>query len=167
MGWAADNQAFTGFSPGRFFPWLETMQDYRELCLFVACPDLPGDACGTLALFDRWAGRLAGWPVAFVAQDGQEEKDFPPSDLWQVLFVGGSTAWKVSAGAQAVIKRAQAQEKGVHIGRVNWWRRFRLFAEMYGSEKFTCDGTRTRYDGVEKTLAAWADYQGRPVAQRR
>ena len=43
-----------------------------------------------------------------VAQDGQEDLALPDAALWEVLFVGGSTAWKLSPAAVMVIRRAQA-----------------------------------------------------------
>ena len=61
--------------------------------------------------------------------------------------------------AVSVIKRAQRAGKHIHIGRVNWGRRYRLFAVLQGSEDFTYDGTRSRYDGREKTLRAWRGYE--------
>jgi len=159
MDWAADNQAFTGFDPGRFFPWLKTMVPYCSTCLFVPVPDVVGDAAATIENFYRWCSRLCGWSLAFVGQDGQEEIDFPTELKWDTLFIGGSTEWKVSQAAVSVIERAQALGKNIHIGRVNWHKRYKHFRRLAGSEHFTCDGTRTRYDGTEKTVRAWAAYQ--------
>lgn len=162
MKWAADNQAFTkGFDPKIFFPWLEKMSIYRSTCLFVACPDVVGDAKQTLKLFDKWHGNFDGWSVAFVAQDGQEDLEFPPSDQWQALFIGGSTIWKMSDGAIECIKRAQKLGKHIHIGRVNYMRRYRHFASLEGSEGFTCDGTRIRF-GRDKAIEDWKKYMASP-----
>jgi len=160
--WAADNQAFTkGFDADVFFPWLDSMESFRENCIFIACPDHVGDARKTLGLFEIWQCDFDGWPLAFVAQDGQEDLPFPPAQYWSTLFVGGSTEWKERRAAIGVIKRAQALEKHVHIGRVNWWRRYRLFAQIEGSDDFTCDGNRQRYEGSQKTIKAWLEYQKR------
>lgn len=157
--WAADNQAFTkGFRPDVFFPWLKSMEVHRDSCLWVAVPDVVGDAAATLDLFERWRGDFAGWPVAFVAQDGQEDLELPDGE-WDCLFVGGSTEWKESQAAVSVIRRAQALGKRIHIGRVNWGRRYRLFQVLDGSENFTCDGTRQRFEGKERAHAAWNQYQ--------
>lgn len=154
--WAADNGAFTrGFDPDTFFPWLETMQPYRAQCLFVTCPDAKADRERTRQLWEQWAHRLDGWPLAYVGQDG--ETDIPQGA--SALFVGGSTAWKLSEQAAALIRLAQSRSLHVHIGRVNWGKRYRYFRLMPGSEAFTCDGTRTRFDGRAKTLTAWAGYQ--------
>ena len=96
-----------------------------------------------------------------MAQDGQEMLSFPHCEKWKTLFIGGSTTWKMSQGAIECIQRALAQEKKIHVGRVNWWRRYVHLRAMKGSEGFTCDGTRTCYDGTSKTIAAWAGYQKR------
>ena len=164
MDWGADNQAFArGFEPGVFFPWLESMELYRGTCLFVPLPDRVGDARATICSFETWIDEFAGWPCAFVAQDGQECLDLPDLRLWGTLFVGGSTEWKVSDAARSVIQEAQGLGKGIHIGRVNWWKRYKHFASMPGSEGWTFDGTRTRYDGVARTMEAWAEYMARDV----
>ena len=164
LPWAADNGAFTGGSlPGDFAAWLATMEEYRATCLFVVCPDVVSDADKTIELYYTWRHLFVGWPVAFVAQDGQEDLPLPcareddDDDTYdfQTLFVGGSTQWKESEAAIEVIKRAQMLGKHIHIGRVNWGRRYRLFRQIAGSENFTCDGTLTRFDGVSITLAAW------------
>ena len=161
LDWAADNQAFTkGFDADVFFPWLDSMLPYRSECLFVPVPDVVGDAVATLSNYWHWFQHFAGWPVAFVVQDGQEDLAFP-GDEWRVLFIGGSTEWKVSDAAASVIQRAQRLGKRIHIGRVNWWKRYAHFRGMEGSDDFTCDGTRTRFDGTTKTVVAWAEYMER------
>jgi hypothetical protein len=162
MVWAGDNQAFTKeFNPSVFFEWLEMMKPYKSTCIFISCPDSVGDAVETHWLFNKWRSNFLDWPVAFVAQNGQENLDFPDSNLWDVLFVGGSTKWKLSQAATDCIKRAQALGKGIHIGRVNWRRRYNHFSELEGSKYFTCDGTRTRY-GKDKALLDWKNYMESP-----
>lgn len=167
MRWGADNQAFTvGFQPAVFFPWLESMETYRAACLFIPLPDEVGDAAATLQRFAEWRSRFGDWPCAFVAQDGQEDLTLPDSRLWSTLFVGGTTEWKLSEAAYSIIQEAQQLGKCIHIGRVNWWRRYRHFAGMPGSERWTFDGTRTRFDGTQKTFEAWAGYTTRDVQLR-
>lgn len=157
MPWAGDNCAFIGFDADRFTGWLERMTPHRATCLFVAVPDVVGDAAATLARYVTWAEAMDGWPLAYVAQDGSEQYEIPPSA--SALFVGGTTEWKESEAAIAVIRQAQAADLHVHIGRVNWGRRYRMFRLLEGSEAWTCDGTRARFDGTEKTLRAWKQYQ--------
>lgn len=171
MRWAADLGCEDGppyvkrCDAGELFPWLDSMLPWRPACLFVGCPDVVGDARHTIDAYWRWFQHFTGWPLAFVAQDGQEDLEFP-GDEWQCLFVGGSTTWKTSEAAYSVILRAQALGKRIHIGRVNWWKRYQHFAGMPGAERWTCDGTRTRFDGTKRTVEAWADYMVRPVQIR-
>jgi hypothetical protein len=165
MAWAADNDSFKrGFKAEKYFPWLEKMRLYQSTCLFVAVPDKVGDAETTLSLWDKWFPVFDPrmWPLAFVAQDGQESMEFPPAWQWRTLFIGGTTHWKTSDGAVRCIKRAQEMGKAIHIGRVNWVDRYRFFRALEGSEEFTCDGTRTRYEGTERTIAAWSKLMDAP-----
>lgn len=165
LPWAADNQAFTqGFDPDHYFRWLEKMEPYRDTCLFVVVPDVVGDAIQTLDNFRYWLPYFIDWPIAFAAQDGQENLSLPP--YFDTLFIGGSTEWKESQAAINVIKRAQSMRKHIHIGRVNWGRRYRLFSILRGADNFTCDGTRPRFEGVDKTLKAWRGYEAQPALIR-
>jgi hypothetical protein len=140
------------------------MREYRSTCLFVQVPDAAGDATATLEAWTEWASAIAdlGWPLAFVAQDGQEQLPFPHSPEWTTLFVGGyspdKSEWKVSESARQVILRAQRMGKAIHIGRVNWGRRYQFFRGLPGSEFFTCDGTAHRWMGRERAVKMWAGY---------
>lgn len=162
MPWASDNQAFTGkFNALEYATWLKKFEPYRDSCLFVVIPDVVGDANKTLELYAKYRDNpmYDGWPVAFVAQDGQEYLPLP--DYFDTLFIGGTTNWKVSQAAIECIKIAQALGKRIHIGRVNYGKRYNWFAGLPGSEDFTCDGTRVRYEGY-KALRQWAQYMASP-----
>lgn len=159
--WAADNEAFTrGFDPGRFFSWLDTMSPYRARCLFLTVPDVVGDAAATLASWHKWRPAFGDWPCAFVAQDGSKPADIPADAA--TLFVGGSTDWKESADAVKMIRAGQERGLHIHIGRVNWGRRYRMFRVLPGAEEFTCDGTRQRFEGRKKTVSGWRGYMDQP-----
>lgn len=161
LAWAADNCAYGGnFDAERFVAWLATMTPYRATCLFVVAPDVVGDAAATLARFWQWQPQLTGWPLAFACQDGQLPDAIPPA--CDVVFIGGSTRWKLSESAMDCIRWGQAHGKGIHVGRVNWGKRYAHFRIMKGSEHWTTDGTRSRFDGVERTLRAWKQYQDTP-----
>lgn len=159
MQWIGDNNCFNNFNPVAFTNWLQEMEPYSSTCLGVVAPDNVGNAQSTIDRFYNWS-HIIRWrfPVAFVAQDGQATLPWPLFDF-DTLFVGGSTEWKESEGAILCIKRAQALGKHIHIGRVNWKRRYQLFEQIKGSEDFTFDGTRNRFEGIEKTMEAWDDYQ--------
>lgn len=166
MRWAADNEAYTkAFDPPRYFAWLETMKPYHDRCLFVTVPDRVGDAQATLTLFDKWHPHYKGWPLAVVAQDGQDGIDFPDPALWQTLFIGGTDTFKDSYAAVTCIKRAQALGKRIHIGRVNYWMRYQFFSKLEGSDEFTCDGTAHRFIGTQNAIKLWSSYYDRVKRQ--
>jgi len=132
-----DNGAFSKFNGGGFLRLLARNKSNREHCLFVAAPDVVGSARRTLECFDRWYPKLHGWPVALVAQDGIE--DLPiPWDVLSAVFIGGSTAFKLSKAAESVVRAALVMDKHIHIGRVNTPDRYDYFAAM-GAH--SCDGT--------------------------
>lgn len=167
MKWAADNGVYSGtFDAENYVPWLQTMQEYAETCLFVLAPDVVGDAVATLEQYKEWEHTIKemGFPVGFAAQDGSENIGLPAA--FDALFVGGTTRWKLSAAALSVIQRAQRMSKHIHIGRVNAWKRYAFFRGLPGSESWTCDGTRTRFDGTEKTVKLWAKYQRQAYTRR-
>jgi hypothetical protein len=123
--WAADNAAFHGFDPGPFCGLLARIAD-QPGCRFVACPDVVGDASATLALFDIWQPILQQLrlPVALVAQDGAEEMDLS-WDRFQVLFLGGTTDWKLGSAATRLAREAKRRGLWLHLGRCNTKKRFR------------------------------------------
>ena len=65
-----DNGAFSRFNAKAFLSLVERNTQHRTRCVFVAMPDIVANARRTLELFDYWAPRFDGWPVALVAQDG-------------------------------------------------------------------------------------------------
>lgn len=107
--------------------------------LFVVAPDVVADADSTLLRFRFWRPVLDYYqlPIAFVAQDGQEDHP-PPWDAIRCLFIGGSTRWKLGMHARRLIGEAKARGKWVHVGRVNTLRRMWLFSSL-GVDSF--DGT--------------------------
>lgn len=136
---AIDNGAFGNFDAALFLRLMERERPRRDLCRFVAVPDVVGDARRTLEVFEIWRKKaaLAGWPLALVVQNGQEHLPIPWTKL-DAIFVGGDTAWKEGAGAVGCIKAAKALGKWVHVGRVNTPGRFEHF-EKLGADSI--DGT--------------------------
>jgi hypothetical protein len=146
---AIDNGAFAGFNADAFRSLLERESPRRDLCRFVAVPDVVGSARRTLEVFSHWAQRLKGWPLALVAQDGQENL---PIDWWRLdaVFIGGTTDWKMSHHAMAIIKAAQALGKWVHVGRVNTPARFEHFKKH---KVDSIDGTGlSRYSHMREAI---------------
>ena len=131
--WAMDNGCYTDTYPGddAYMATLDRYAAHRDRCLFVAAPDVVGDAAATLAQFPAMARRIraAGWPVALVGQDGMEDRDVP-WEMFEWVFIGGSTEWKLGPGAEQFIRQAQANGKRVHVGRVNSATRFKHFRSL-------------------------------------
>ena len=137
------------YSDGWYLDYLAELAPARKTCLFATAPDVVGDAAATLA---RSAPvlpkvRAAGYPAALVAQDGLEDLGVP-WDALDCLFVGGTTAWKLSEAAFALVREAKARGKWVHAGRVNSLRRLRTM-EQAGCD--SADGTFLKY-GPDKNL---------------
>jgi hypothetical protein len=164
--WAADNGCFAEtsrrapFDPMEWFTWLAGLPDVavRRRCLFATAPDVLGDADATWARSEPWLTyiRGIGIPAALVAQNGAENHAamWDNDERWDVLFLGGDTAWKLSQDAHDLVREAQLRGKWVHAGRVNSWKRLCLFASW---DVDSVDGTYLRF-GPEingRHLARW------------
>lgn len=138
LPWACDNDAFAKWSEHRYRAMLRQHQG-QEGCLWVAAPDVVGDAAKTLALFNRWEPELRehGYPVALIAQDGLTLAAVPWA-RFDCLFIGGTTEFKLGAQARTLVGAAILHGKLVHAGRVNSARRIRYFHDL-GVHSF--DGT--------------------------
>lgn len=155
--WAADNGRFSSpetYSDERYLDWL-AKRPGKERCLFATAPDVVGDARATLALSMPMLPRIRalGYRVAFVAQDGQENLPVPWDDF-DVLFIGGTTAWKLSAQAERLAREAKRRGKWVHMGRVNSKRRM-VYAKFIGCD--SADGTVLRFD-PKRDVQEWAAF---------
>lgn len=158
--WGGDNGAFTtkpgGFNPHKFRHMITQpeLAARRDRCLFVTAPDVlqvaangtvTGDAAATIDQLPEWSAEIRryGFPVAMVAQDGlQDMLSAVPWAMFDVLFIGGSTEWKLSSHAQQCTNVAKARGKRVHMGRVNSFKRLSL-AVSWRIE--TVDGTFLKY----------------------
>jgi hypothetical protein len=106
--------------------WLENISADAVRCAFVTAPDVLCDARETLKLSRPMFPRIRqlGFPAALVAQNGLE--DMACSwDEFDVLFLGGDTAWKLGPAAASLSRQAIRLGKRVHVGRVNGLRRLR------------------------------------------
>jgi hypothetical protein len=144
-----DNGKFGEGWPGyhKWARWLDRQP--RTGCVFAVAPDTPFNAAATLRQFGpagRFIRRL-GFPVAFAAQDGIERLTVP-WDALDVVFLGGSTAWKLGPHARRLTAQAHARGKWVHMGRVNSLRRLR-YAAATGCD--SADGTYLR-SGPDENL---------------
>jgi hypothetical protein len=149
QSFAIDNGAFAGFDRQSFERLLDREYPRRELCRWVALPDVVGSARRTLEAFEYWRERVPGWKVALVAQDGQEHLPIP-WDSVDAIFIGGSTGWKLGTYAADVIRTAKIVGKWVHVGRVNTPGRFEYFQEL-GADSI--DGTGlSRYSWMRERI---------------
>lgn len=141
VSWCADNGCFGKGYPGDalWLAWLERNAYAAADCLFATAPDVVGNAAATLDRSLPFLPRIRalGYPAALVAQDGLEDLEVP-WDEFDVLFIGGSTEWKLGAAARALTKEAKARGKWVHMGRVNSEKRYR-YAHEIGCD--SVDGT--------------------------
>jgi hypothetical protein len=144
-----DNGAFSKFNRDGFSTLLERAKPHKANCLFVASPDVVGNARRTLEIFDALYGSLSAWPIALVLQDGVENMRIPWGDI-AALFVGGSTEFKLSKAAADCVRAGKILGKWIHVGRVNTPDRFEYFDEL-GAD--SCDGTGiSRYTHMRKKI---------------
>lgn len=151
--WAADNGRFGRGWPGEraWIRWLAGQAAGRTgTCRFAVAPDQPLDAAATLAESTPWLSRIRalGLPAAYAAQDGSEQPGMVPWAELDVLFLGGSTAWKTGPEARALSQQAISLGKKVHMGRVNSQTRLRL-ARDFGAT--SADGTYLKH-GPDRNL---------------
>jgi hypothetical protein len=154
---AIDNGAFSTFRRNDFSALLERESKNIDKCLFVAVPDIVGDARRTLEVFLHHRQLLMSckWPLAFVCQDGAENHVIPWDSL-AAVFIGGTTEWKMSKYVVAIIKAAQILGKHVHVGRINTPARWNHF-EKLGVD--TCDGSGLcRFDWMLQKIASKDDH---------
>jgi hypothetical protein len=157
--WAADNGCYAAgdkFDLDRYLDFLDRYAEHAGTCLFATAPDVLEDPVAT---WERGAPVLPqirgrGYPAAFVAQDGFDatEVDW---DSFDVLFVGGSTRWKLTRGYE-LAALAHSYGKRAHLGRVNSGKRYR--AGMWAGFD-SADGTFLAYspDRNRDRLVGWLD----------
>lgn len=160
--WAADNGCYSrpqDYRDDVYLAWLERMAPFRADCLFATAPDRRGDAVATLELSVPVLPliRALGYPAAFVGQDGAEYAGMVPWSLIDVLFVGGTDAWRHSDALVQLTAEARRRGKRVHVGRVNTRARLQ-YAVSLGAD--TADGTVLRFD-PSRPMARWADEAAR------
>lgn len=142
--WCADNGAFSDrFVEADWWAFLQRNAHDAGTCAFAVAPDVVGDAWRTMIRSRPWLPRIRdlGYPAAFVAQDGLEYQPIPWHDF-DVLFIGGSTEWKLGPAARHIALRAKQHGKRIHMGRVNSEKRFR-YARAIGCD--SVDGTQLVY----------------------
>lgn len=146
---AMDNGAFSKFDSRQFWRMLEKHAPRKKLCRWVAVPDVVGSARRTSEIFHLYKERIKDWPLAYVAQDGQENIPIPWEEI-DALFVGGSNEFKLGPFAVHCIKAAQILGKWVHVGRVNTFNRLEHFKNL-GVD--SVDGTGlVKFEGMRHSI---------------
>jgi hypothetical protein len=139
--WCSDNGCFGDGYPGDdgYLAFLGDRKALQARCAFAVAPDVPFDMRASLARSVPMLARIRrlGYPVALAAQNGAEDMTLP-WDAFDVLFLGGDTAWKLGPHARQLTAQARQHGKPVHMGRVNSLRRLR-YADAIGCD--TADGT--------------------------
>lgn len=135
----------------------------KNLCI-CGHGNVRGNPTVTIAWAKQWLPmiRSLGVPAAMVFGNGMEDMlDEVPWDLLDVVFLGGSTEWKLGEGARTVVAEAKARGKRIHMGRVNSSKRL-SYASSLGID--TADGTFLG-KGPAKNLPRlmdWADIANTP-----
>ena len=148
--WAIDNGGFKNPEIAGLLSLLAREFHHKELCAFVAAPDVIGSARRTLEVFPFWRERLKVWKIALVCQDGQEDLPIPWDEI-DAVFIGGSTNWKCGPYAKAICTAAKILGKWVHVGRINTPSRFEYFEEL-GADSFDGSGI-ARYTHMREAIA--------------
>lgn len=123
--WGLDNGVFrdwdrrgpfdpSDFDADLFRRVLDKAQGCPELPYLAVVPDAPGNAAGTLHMFDRWRPELPDFSWYIAVQDGMRPQDLEGIDIAGV-FLGGTDEFK----ATAPMWREVARDLGVpfHYGR--------------------------------------------------
>ena len=145
VAWCLDNGAYSdNFDEAKWWATVVNNAPYAASCAFAVAPDVVGDAEATLVRSRPWLAEIRGlgYPVAYVAQNGFADH-FVPWDDFDVLFIGGTTEWKLGPHAIEAAHQAKLRGKRVHVGRVNSEKRFRFAAAPYphGLGADSADGT--------------------------
>lgn len=130
--WAADNGAFSDFCPDSFIRMLGELREFkRRDGLWIACPDVVGDAAATRKRYTEWAPQIKeyGHRVAYVSQDGVLKTEVPWDDF-SCLFLGGTNDFKLGDEGREITRQAKSRGKWVHMGRVNSRKRARYAASI-------------------------------------
>lgn len=141
-----DNGGFREAKIKGFTRIIKRQFDFRGQCLFAAIPDKVANHKQTLSMWLDYESIADGYIKAFVAQDGFDE--WPKNA--DAIFIGGSDEFKDSAECDQIVVAALNENKHVHIGRVNTFKRFHHFHKL-GAH--TCDGSGiSKYDHMLENL---------------
>lgn len=164
MEYALDNGTFSSGENWIEGGWLKLME-WAKISghnpKWALVPDVVADKIGTLKKWDKYYDyvRSFGWPVAFAVQDGMIPTDVPKAA--DVIFVGGSTAWK-----WGTLDMWCKSFPRVHVGRVNTYRRL---WDCHDAGAESVDGTgwmrgnQVQYRGLMNYLEESTGAQNRTI----
>ena len=137
--WAADNAAYSNWDEKKFVRMLNKISQEETKPIFVACPDVVGNAIETAKQFRCWQPLIKeyNFPVALVLQDGQESIGVPWHEV-DAVFIGGTNDFKLGQYVRYIVGAAKEKGKWVHMGRVNSQKRAK-YAQKIGCDSI--DGT--------------------------
>ena len=138
--WGVDNAAYSNWDEKKFLNLLWKITEHKNRPIFVACPDVVGDAKTTAKRFNCWQPLIKelGLPVALVLQNGQESIGVPWNYI-DCIFIGGNDEFKLyNPYIHYIIGEARSKGKWVHMGRVNSLKRLN-YARKIGCD--SVDGT--------------------------
>lgn len=156
MPYGLDNGAWPAFvrnlhwSEDAWLRLLDWAAGKSQAPLWAAVPDVVADRDRTLERWPLYSARVRsfGFRPAFVLQDGMTFEDVPDSEC--MLFIGGSTGWKLAA-----IEPWCARFPGrVHVGRVSGPVRLDL---CYRAGAVSVDGTGWFHVEQCKQLVAFVE----------
>lgn len=165
--WGADNGCFsatTRFDDIRYIYWLLSLRSNAGSCLFATAPDVVGNHEKTWERSKPWLGTIKtlGFPAAFVAQDGFDGSQPVDWAMIDVLFVGGTTEYKLGEQAVSAIRKAQELGKKVHVGRVNSKKRVEIFNSLKVDSidgTYLIFGPDTNFPNLERWMKSANDYR--------
>jgi len=144
--WGADSGLFSTkgareFNQAKYLTWLSTRD--RSNCLFAPAPDVYADWDATLKASRPVLPeiRRRGFKAALILQDGATPETVPWGEF-DVLFIGGTTEFKLSTEAARIARQAHDRGVWVHMGRVNSYKRLAYAASI---ECDSADGTFLKY----------------------
>ena len=138
--WAADNAAYSNWDEKKFLNMLWKIEKHHNKPIFVACPDVVGNAKETAKRFNYYQPLLKelNLPVALVLQNGQEAIGVP-WNLLDAIFIGGDDTFKLyNPYIHYIVDKAKSLNKWVHFGRVNSYKRMK-YVKKIGADSI--DGT--------------------------
>jgi hypothetical protein len=131
------------FDFGYYTEYLLQAKTYKSKLLFATAPDVVGDAAATWKRSSPYLQKIRDLdiPAALCFQDGIENLHID-WDTFDVMFIGGTTDFKLSPEVKYLCTIALEHSKWIHMGRVNSLKRM-LIAKDFGCH--STDGSKLSF----------------------